>query len=129
MKLRNLLVSTLAALPLVAYAESNSPWLPIPGQVSVGVNHTEQSGKDAYIGATQLPLSAITGGAASKYERATTALRLDYGLSDSLAFDAAIGYARVKVGEGRDKKVAELHGGRVSWFFWNAGQSLKRSLR
>ena len=57
MQLRNLFVSTLAALPLVALAESNSPWLPIPGQFSLGLNHTEQSGKDAYIGATQLPLS------------------------------------------------------------------------
>ena len=98
MQLRNLFVSTLAALPLLALAESNSPWLPIPGQFSLGLNHTEQSGRDAYIGDMQLPLSAITGGAASKYKRATTTLRLDYGLSDSLAFDAAVGYAKVKVG-------------------------------
>ena len=98
MQLRNVFVSTLAALPLLALAEGDSPWLPIPGQFSLGLNHTEQSGNDAYIGDTQLPLSAITGGAASKYRRATTTLRLDYGLSDSLAFDAAIGYAKVKVG-------------------------------
>ena len=103
MQLRNLIVSTLAvstlaALPLAALAEGNSPWLPIPGQVSLGLNHTEQSGNDAYIGDKQLPLSAITGGAASKYKRATTTLRVDYGFSDSLAFDAAIGYAKVKVG-------------------------------
>ena len=98
MQLRTLFVSTLAALPLLALAEGDSPWLPIPGQYSLGLNHTEQSGKDAYIGDMRLPLSAITGGAASKYKRATTTLRLDYGLSDSLAFDAAIGYAKVKVG-------------------------------
>ena len=98
MKLRNLLVSTLAAMPVLALAEGNSPWLPTPGQFSLGFNHTEQSGKDAYIGDTRLPLSAITGGAASKYKRGTSTLRLDYGLSDSLAFDAAIGYAKVKVG-------------------------------
>ena len=98
MQLRTLLVSTLAALPMLALAEGNSPWLPIPGQYALGLNHTEQSGNDAYIGDTQLPLSAITGGAASKYKRATTTLRLDYGLSDALAFDAAIGYAKVKVG-------------------------------
>ena len=98
MQLRTLVISTLAALPLLALAESDSPWLPIPGQFSLGVNHTEQSGIDAYIGNMLLPLSAITGGAASNYKRATTTLRLDYGLSDSLAFDAAIGYAKVKVG-------------------------------
>ena len=98
MQLRNFFVATFAALPLLALAESNSPWLPIPGQFSLGLNHTEQSGNDAYIGGTLLPLSAITGGAASKYKRASTTLRLDYGLSDSLALDAAIGYAKVKVG-------------------------------
>ena len=98
MQFRNLFVSALAALPLVALAESNSPWLPIPGQLSLGLNHTEQSGKDAYIGSMQLPLSAITGGGATKYKRSTSSLRVDYGLSDSLALDASIGYAKVKVG-------------------------------
>ena len=98
MKLSTFLVSTLAVLPLVALAEGNSPWLPIPGQFTLGINHTEQSGDNAYIGSMQLPLSAITGGGASKYKRATTTLRLDYGLSDSVALDAAIGYAKVKVG-------------------------------
>ena len=98
MQLRNLFVSTLAALPLVALAESNSPWLPIPGQYSLGLNHTEQSGDNAYIGSTLLPLTAITGGAASKYKRATTTLRLDYGLSDALSFDATIGFGKVNIG-------------------------------
>ena len=98
MQLHTIFVSALAALPMLALAESNSPWLPIPGQIGWGLNHTEQSGNDAYIGDKLLPLSAITGGAASKYKRATTTLRLDYGLSDSLAIDATIGYAKVKVG-------------------------------
>ena len=98
MKIRSLFVSTLAALPLAALAEGDSPWLPIPGRFSLGLNYTDQSGSDAYIGSTQLPLSAITGGAASKFKRATTTLRVDYGLSDSVAFDAAIGNGRVKVG-------------------------------
>ena len=98
MQFRHLLISTLAALPLVAFAEGDSPWLPIPGQVSLGLNHTEQSGDNAYIGNKLLPLTAITGGAASKYKRATTTLRLDYGLSDALSFDATIGFAKVKVG-------------------------------
>ena len=98
MQSRHLLLSILAALPLVAFAEGDSPWLPIPGQFSLGLNHTEQSGDNAYIGGTLLPLTAITGGAASKYKRAATTLRLDYGLSDALSFDASIGYAKVKVG-------------------------------
>ena len=98
MQSRHLLIPILAALPLAAFAEGDSPWLPIPGQVALGLNHTEQSGDKAYIGSTLLPLTAITGGAASNYKRGTTTLRLDYGFSDSLAFDAAIGYAKVKVG-------------------------------
>ena len=98
MQFRHLLLSTLVALPMVAFAEGDSPWLPIPGQFSLGLNHTEQSGDNAYIGNKLLPLTAITGGAASKYKRATTTLRLDYGLSDALSFDATIGFAKVKVG-------------------------------
>jgi len=98
MQLRHLFISTLAALPLGALAEGNSPWLPIPGQLSLGLNHTEQSGDNAYIGSMQLPLTTITGGGASTYKRATTALRLDYGLSDALSLDASIGFAKVKVG-------------------------------
>ena len=91
MHIRTLLISTLAALPLAAFAESDSPWLPIPGQASLSVNHTEQSGDNAYIGSTLLPISAITGGGASKYKRATTSLRVDYGISDALALDATLG--------------------------------------
>jgi len=98
MQLRHLFISTLVALPLGAVAEGNSPWLPIPGQVSLGLNHTEQRGDSAYIGSTELPLTTITGGAASKFRRATTTLRLDYGLSDAVSFDASIGSAKVRVG-------------------------------
>ena len=95
---RQLILCLVAAMPMLAFAEGDSPWLPIPGQLSLGLNHTEQSGNDAYIGSTLLPLSAITGGAADKYKRSSTTLRVDYGFSDALALDAAIGRAKVKVG-------------------------------
>lgn len=98
MHIRTLVISTLAALPLAAFAESDSPWLPIPGQASLSVNHSEQSGDNAYIGDTLLPLSAITGGGASKYKRSATSLRVDYGLSDAVSLDATLGYGKVKVG-------------------------------
>ena len=98
MQIRTLVISTLAAMPLAAFAESDSPWLPIPNQASLSANHTEQSGDNAYIGSTQLPLSAITGGGASKYKRSTTSLRVDYGLSDSVSLDATVGYGKVRVG-------------------------------
>jgi hypothetical protein len=100
MKTRILLLAAigLSSLPLVALAEGDSPWLPIPGQFSLGVAHTEQSGDNAYIGGMKLPLSAITGGAASKYKRSTTQLRVDYGISDAFSVDATLGHARVRVG-------------------------------
>ncbi len=96
--IRTLLAAATLALPVAALAEGDSPWLPIPGAFSFSLNHAEQSAENAYIGSTELPVSAITGGAASKYKRSTTSLRLDYGLSDSVSFDAAVGFGKVKVG-------------------------------
>jgi hypothetical protein len=98
MKSKTLLAAAIVGLPAAVWAEGASPWLPIPGQLTLGVSHTEQSGDAAYIGSTELPLTAITGGAASKYKRATTQLRIGYGLSDSLALDGTIGYGKVRVG-------------------------------
>jgi hypothetical protein len=95
---RTLLATTLLALPLVAVAEGASPWLPIPDQFSLTLNQTEQSGSDAFIGTTKLPVSTITGGAASKFKRSTTNLRFGYGLADAVSLDATIGYGKVKAG-------------------------------
>ena len=98
MKIQTVLVATALVLPLAAAAESDSPWLPIPGDVSLSLNHTTQSGDDAYIGSTQRPLTAVTGGGASKYKRSATQVRLGYGLSDAVALDASLAYGQVKVG-------------------------------
>ena len=63
----------------------------------------------------KLPLSAITGGAASKYKRATTQVRFGYGISDSLAIDATLGYSKVRVGAAdNDKGVTDSVFG-LSW--------------
>ena len=86
------------ALPTAAFAEGTSPWLPIPGEMSFTLNYSEQSGDDTYIADTEIPLSTITGGGASKYERSTTTLILSYGISDALALDASIGYGDVEIG-------------------------------
>lgn len=99
MKLKATLTTMLIAMPLLACAEGDSPWLPIPGQISLSVSHTEQSGDYAYIGDKKLSLSDITGGGATKFERSTTALRLGYGISDALALDATIGWGRVEAGD------------------------------
>jgi hypothetical protein len=98
MMLKPVLAAAAILVPSAVFAEGASPWLPIPGQLSLGINHTQQSGDSAYIGGMKLPLSAITSGAASKYKRSTTQLRFGYGLSDALAIDATIGYGKVRVG-------------------------------
>jgi hypothetical protein len=97
-QIRTLLAAAIITLPMTALAEGDSPWLPVPGDLAVTINHTQQSGDAAYIGSTEVPLSTITGGAASKYERSTTTLRLGYGVSDSVSVDATLGYGKVKVG-------------------------------
>ena len=102
MHARTLLSLALVASPLLALAESNSPWLPIPGQVSASIGYVTQKAEEAYIGDKKLAVSAITGGGASRYDRTSTKLRVDYGLTDSVALDAAISTGTASVG-GADK--------------------------
>ncbi|MBI5040871.1 MAG: hypothetical protein HZB57_06650 [Gammaproteobacteria bacterium] len=100
MKTRPLRFAALAAFVIVplAHAEGDSPWLPVPGESTLSLSYAIQKGDSAYIGTTDLPISAITGGATSEYERTTTQLRFGYGISDALAFDATIGYGDVDAG-------------------------------
>jgi hypothetical protein len=95
---RAAVAAALLSLGTHAFAEGDSPWLPIPGQLSLGIGHTQQSGKNAYIGATKVPIVAVTGGGATAYKRSTTQVRLGYGLSDALALDATVGYGQTRVG-------------------------------
>ncbi len=82
----------------LAQAEGASPWLAAPGQLSFGISYTAQSADNAYIGDQELSISAITNGGAGEYEIDTTALRINYGLADSLAIDAAVAYTEVEAG-------------------------------
>lgn len=85
-------------LPALSLAQASSPWLPIPGSGSVGLNYVTQRADSAYIGSTNLPISAITGGGAQRFNRDSYGLNLSYGVTDSVALDAAIGRGSVKVG-------------------------------
>lgn len=97
-RIQYVLAVGICALPSFVLAEGGSPWLPIPGQTALSVSQTQQSGDSAYIGSNKLPISAITGGGAKNYRRSATGLSIGYGISDSLALDAAISYSTVKVG-------------------------------
>lgn len=88
----------LTILSINAFAETDSPWLPIPGQLSLGVNYTQQKADSAYVGDTELAVSAITSGAASNYDIDTTTLRVGYGLCDMISFDFTTGYSEVDAG-------------------------------
>ena len=98
MKTHHLIATLALCAPLAALAEGDSPWLPIPGQLSLSVNLTQQSGDSAYIGSVKVPVTAITGGGASKFRRSSSQLRLGYGISDGLSLDATVGYGRARVG-------------------------------
>ncbi len=87
-----------AIAPLLAHAEGDSPWLPIPGSGSISAGYVTQSAKNAYIGDQELPVSAITGGAASKFKRTSFTVGGSYGISDEFSVDARIGRSSVKVG-------------------------------
>ena len=98
MQARTLLSLALLASPMLALAEGNSPWLPIPGQVSATISFVTQKAEEAYIGDKKLPISAITGGGATSFDRTSTKLRIDYGLSDAVALDAALSTGSTSVG-------------------------------
>ena len=88
----------IAVLPSLSQAQSNSPWLPIPGSGSVGLSYSTQRADAAYIGDKNLPISGITGGAAQRYNRTSYGLNFGYGLTDSVSLDASIGGSSVEVG-------------------------------
>lgn len=87
-----------AGIPMLALAQSNSPWLPIPGSGSIGLSYANQRADTAYIGDKNLPISGITGGGAKSYNRTAYGLSAGYGLTDSVSLDASIGEGSVKVG-------------------------------
>jgi hypothetical protein len=95
---RTALAAALAAATFGAAAQSNSPWLPIPGGGSISASYVNQSGDSAYIGDRKLPISTITGGAAQRYKRESSGLKFSYGLADAVSVDANLSYAKTRVG-------------------------------
>ena len=90
-------VFTLGASSL-ALAQSNSPWLPIPGSGSLTASYVYQNGDSAYVGDQKLPISTITGGGAQRYKRDSAGLKFTYGILDAVSVDAAFTYAKTRVG-------------------------------
>jgi hypothetical protein len=80
------IAAAIIALPAAAFAEG-SPYLPIPGsgQFSVGLSH--QAGEDFWVGTTKMT-------APSKIKLNNLSVGVQYGLSDALAIDGTLNYAR-----------------------------------
>lgn len=93
-----LALAAMGMTPSLVSAQSNAPWLPIPGSGSIGVNYVNQTADSAYIGDKQLPISGITGGGAQEYKRQSYGLKLVYGLADAVSLDASFGRGKVRVG-------------------------------
>ncbi len=87
-----------AVIPTLSLAQSNSPWLPIPGSGSIGLSYANQRADTAFIGDKNLPISGITNGGAKRYSRTAYGLSAGYGLTDAVSLDASIGEGSVKVG-------------------------------
>ena len=86
------------ALSVSALAQSNAPWLPIPGSGSISAGYVNQSGDSAYIGDQKLPIRTITGGAAERYKRDTISLKFAYGITDAVSVDAAVVHSKTSIG-------------------------------
>ena len=108
LKLAAIIVATVA-LPLVAHAQ-NSVWLPAPGSGSVSLSFLSQNADRFYIGSSLmvLPFGSI--------KLTTTTLAGQYALSDGVAIDAKLPYARRTSGIGSDSAVADVKLG-VTWRF------------
>jgi hypothetical protein len=93
------LTFSLLTLPMLAVAENTSPWLPIPGEFSLGVNHTIQSADSVYIGDQEVKSKMLPpANGANEYEVTVTSLQLKYGILDSLSVDLTGGIAEVEIG-------------------------------
>lgn len=87
------------ALPLTAFAEGSSPWLPAPGQLALGLAYTYQTADSAYImGGTEVPIDGITSDGTDEYVVDTGSIQVSYGISDSLSLDASVNYTEVDAG-------------------------------
>jgi Putative MetA-pathway of phenol degradation len=90
MKLCTLVFTSLIVCSATTFAEGDYPWLAIPGKISLGVSHTEQSGDTFYMGKTEAKFL-------KPFELTTTNIRITYGWNDSFASDILLGQSKSKV--------------------------------
>lgn len=85
---KTLIVAVAMALPVIAEA---SPWLPIPGSTQLSVGIVNQAGDEFYLGTEKVTLP-------DKIKQNTYSIGAHHGLTDQLAIDAQLNYARISFG-------------------------------
>ena len=94
------------ALPTIAAADG-SPWLPIPGSTQISIGYINQTGDEFYLGTTKTPLP-------EKLKQDTYSIGAQYGLTDAIAIDARLNYAKINFGQASESALADSSIG-VKW--------------
>ena len=94
------------ALPAIAAADG-SPWLPVPGSTQISLGYINQTGDEFYLGTTEAPLPV-------KLKQDTYSIGAKYGLTDEIAIDARLNYAKINFGPASESAVADSSIG-VNW--------------
>ena len=92
--MRHLIIMALATSFSLPVWANGTPWLPIPKSGSLSISHVYQDADEYFRGKRR-----VTPGFRG-IEQNTTYLTLNYGLTESLAFDVVGGYSKVKRDDG-----------------------------
>ncbi len=103
---KKIVVAVMMALPVVAAADG-SPWLPVPGSTQVSVGYVNQTGNEFYLGTEKMPLP-------EDLKQDTYSIGAQYGLTDELAIDAQLNYARISFGSESESALGDSSIG-VNW--------------
>jgi len=88
------------ALPAIAAADG-SPWLPVPGSTQISLGYINQTGDEFYLGTTETPLP-------EKLKQDTYSIGAQYGLTDAIAIDARLNYAKINFGPASESAAITL---------------------
>lgn len=94
------------ALPAIAAADG-SPWLPVPSSTQVSFGYINQTGDEFYLGTEKMPLP-------STLEQDTYSIGAQYGLTDAVAIDARLNYAKINFGVASESALADSSIG-INW--------------
>jgi hypothetical protein len=103
---KTILVTAIMAFPVIAAADG-SPWLPVPGSTQVSVGYISQAGDEFYLATDETPLPETL-------KQDTYSVSVQHGLSDVLAIDARLNYAKISFDPNSESAFADSSIG-VNW--------------